>query len=95
MDINTLILMVHVNVGNAPAEDIPSILEMVAKQVKNPEDKDSNVRFYFVPVRKDVIPAMQCINPKMITGDEFKTIQRRLDNTNKKLNKIIKEINAT
>jgi hypothetical protein len=95
MDINTLILMVHVNVGNAPAEDIPELLSIVAQQVRKPEDENDNVRFYFLPVREAVIPAIQCINPKMITGEEFKTIQKRLDNTNKKINKILKEKNAT
>ena len=88
MDNNTLILVFYVNVGNATTEEIPDILKIVSDSIGGKNDND-NVAKYIVPVRKDMPETIVCINPKMISGNEYKKIKEKMNDYQKALDEFL------
>lgn len=77
-------------VGNIDQIDIPMYINDAYNALK-PNEED-NVAAYFVPVFEEPENPIECINPKLITDDEFEHITEKLKDLNEKYDEFLKEI---
>lgn len=87
---DTLILVFKIYVGNIDQIDIPIYINDAYDALK-PNEED-NVVAYFVPVFEEPESPIECINPKLITDDEFEHITEKLKDLNEKYDEFLKEI---
>lgn len=83
MEENKLILVVYIRVdADSTAEETNNYLD----ELKNHfEDDDDNIKYYIIPIF-DKDSYIECINPQLITVDEYKYVEETLNNYQKSLN---------
>lgn len=69
-----LIIVHYIDVSKADPDKIPELMNGIVTKFKS---KDDSLISYFVPINGET--RIECINPKMITGEEYKEIQKFLD----------------
>ena len=63
-----LILVIYYNIANIDDAEIPEILQNVSKSCEFA--KDDSILFFLVPVY-DSETRIECINPKLVSEDEY------------------------
>ncbi len=82
-----IILVHYINVGNIDGNDVSKIMEDVVKKL-SPKEED-NIISYWIPVREGE-SRVECINPKLVSQEDFTEAKRVLDRNQKIVNEIIK-----
>ena len=82
-----IILVHYINIGNINANDVSKIMEDVVKKFL-PKDED-NIISYWIPVREGE-SRVECINPKLVSQEDFTKAKRILDRNQEIVNDIIK-----
>lgn len=80
---NPLILVFYINIGNLDREDVPKYIEATRKSMTEGIKEDGRIDpvTFFIPIR-DGDSRLECINPKIVIGEEFmkvKSILERLE----------------
>jgi hypothetical protein len=82
-----IILVHYINVGNIDGNDVSKIMEDVVKKF-SPKEED-NIISYWIPVREGEA-RVECINPKLVSQEDFTEAKRVLDRNQEIVNDIIK-----
>jgi hypothetical protein len=82
-----IILVHYINVGNIDGNDVSKIMEDVVKKF-SPKEED-NIISYWIPVREGET-RVECINPKLVSQEDFTEVKRVLDRNQEIVNDIIK-----
>jgi hypothetical protein len=82
-----IILVHYINVGNIDGNDVSKIMEDVVKNF-SPKEED-NIISYWIPVREGDT-RVECINPKLVSQEDFTEAKRVLDRNQEIVNDIIK-----
>jgi hypothetical protein len=82
-----IILVHYINVGNIDGNDVSKIMEDVVKKF-SPKEED-NIISYWIPVREGET-RVECINPKLVSQEDFTEAKRVLDRNQEIVNDIIK-----
>jgi hypothetical protein len=82
-----IILVHYINVGNIDGNDVSKIMEDVVKNF-SPKEED-NIISYWIPVREGET-RVECINPKLVSQEDFTEAKQVLDRNQKIVNDIIK-----
>jgi hypothetical protein len=85
-----IILIHYINVGNMDGEDVSKYMEEIVKRC-SPKEED-NIISYWIPVREGE-SRVECINPKLVSQEDFTEAKRVLDRNQKIVNDIIKSKN--
>jgi hypothetical protein len=72
----------YVNVGNLPVKEINERMKAMAEHFKSPTDE---YIMFIIPVR-DQASKIECLNPAKVSNDEYKLIETKMEEFNKKLN---------
>ena len=86
-----LILVFYIGVGNLPPAEVSEFMQDVVANLK--KDKQKDIIYYFIPVRNQETK-IECINPKLVSEDDYKKAKEALDNMNLKLQEIISDLNG-
>lgn len=78
------ILVCYFNVGNIKAEDIAEYVKKISKVLP----KDEGLLHYLVPI-KTGDSRIECVNPKVISEDEYAKVKEILDRNQSALNEIL------
>jgi hypothetical protein len=82
-----IILVHYINVGDIDGSDVSKIMEDVVKKF-SPKEED-NIISYWIPVREGET-RVECINPKLVSQEDFTEAKRVLDRNQEIVNDIIK-----
>jgi hypothetical protein len=82
-----IILVHYINIANIDGNDVSKIMEDVVKKL-SPKEED-NIISYWIPVREGE-SRVECINPKLVSQEDFTEAKRVLDRNQKIVNEIIK-----
>lgn len=82
-----IILVHYINVGNIDGNDVSKIMEDVVKRFSLKEE--DNIISYWIPVREGET-RVECINPKLVSQEDFTEAKRVLDRNQEIVNDIIK-----
>jgi hypothetical protein len=82
-----IILVHYINIGNIDGNDVSKIMEDVVKKF-SPKEED-NIISYWIPVREGET-RVECINPKLVSQEDFTEAKRVLDRNQEIVNDIIK-----
>ena len=82
-----IILVHYINVGNIDGNDVSKIMEDVVKNF-SPKEEDNIISYWF-PVREGET-RVECINPKLVSQEDFTEAKRVLDRNQEIVNDIIK-----
>jgi len=82
-----IILVHYINIGNIDGNDVSKIMEDVVKKL-SPKEED-NIISYWIPVREGET-RVECINPKLVSQEDFTEAKQVLDRNQKIVNDIIK-----
>jgi hypothetical protein len=82
-----IILVHYINVGNIDGNDVSRLMEDVVKKF-SPKGED-NIISYWIPVREQET-RVECINPKLVSQEDFTEAKRVLDRNQEIVNDIIK-----
>ena len=73
-NMDKLIIVHYIDVSKVESRIIPEFMDNVKNRIK---PKDDNIISYFIPIFGET--RIECINPKMITGEEYMEIKKFLD----------------
>jgi hypothetical protein len=82
-----IILVHYINMGNIDGNDVSKIMEDVVKKFSLKEE--DNIISYWIPVRKGET-RVECVNPKLVSQEDFTEAKRVLDRNQEIVNDIIK-----
>jgi len=82
-----IILVHYINIGNIDGKDVSKIMEDVVNKL-SPKEED-NIISYWIPVREGE-SRVECINPKLVSQEDFTEAKRVLDRNQEIVNDIIK-----
>lgn len=82
-----IILVHYINIGNIEGKDVSKIMEDVVNKL-SPKEED-NIISYWIPVREGE-SRVECINPKLVSQEDFTEAKRVLDRNQEIVNDIIK-----
>jgi hypothetical protein len=82
-----IILVHYINIGNIDGNDVSKIMEDVVNKF-SPKEED-NIISYWIPVREGET-RVECINPKLVSQEDFTEAKQVLDRNQKIVNDIIK-----
>lgn len=85
---NKVILVCYLNIGNLEQEDIPRYIGNISKNLQ----KNKDVLHYFIPMRQGK-SKIECINPKLVSENDYKQAKEVLNNSQKTINKFLKQLN--
>ncbi len=68
-------------------EEIAIIRKEVDRSIKG-----EDILFYLVPTTDDV--RIECINPKLVSEDDYKIVKEKLETINSDLDKLLVKLNA-
>ena len=85
-----IILVFYVSVKNIDAIDIPYYMDHFVNSVQ--ANKDESVEMYFIPSREIETSKVECINPKLVTEEQYKQIQETIDRFQSELDNLTKQI---
>jgi hypothetical protein len=81
-----IILIHYINVGNIDGNNVSEMMENVVKKF-SPKEED-NIISYWIPVREGET-RVECINPKLVSEEDFTEAKRVLDRNQEIVNNII------
>ena len=81
-----IILIHYINVGNIDGNDVSEMMENVVNKF-SPKEED-NIISYWIPVREGET-RVECINPKLVSEEDFTEAKRVLDRNQEIVNNII------
>ena len=81
-----IILIHYINVGNIDGNNVSEMMENVVKKF-SPKGED-NIISYWIPVREGET-RVECINPKLVSEEDFTEAKRVLDRNQEIVNNII------
>jgi hypothetical protein len=82
-----IILVHYINIGNIDGKDVSKIMEDVVNKL-SPKEED-NIISYWIPVREGE-SRVECINPKLVSQEDFTEAKQVLDRNQKIVDDIIK-----
>jgi hypothetical protein len=82
-----IILIYYINVGNIERNDVSKVVEDVVRKF-SPKEED-NIISYWIPIREGET-RVECINPKLVSQEDFTEAKQVLDRNQKIVNDIIK-----
>lgn len=83
-----LILVAYINISGISDADVSSFLMEATHNLK-PEEDDS-ILFYIIPVRGEE-SRLECINPKLVSKEDYEKAQRACEKITEKLKEITKD----
>jgi hypothetical protein len=83
-----IILVFYVDIGNISPEDCQTYLSRVNDSVLIPDD---NIIQYIIPIRGEN-SRIECLNPKLVTEQEYISVKTILDKTTEILNNYTNEL---
>lgn len=86
---NRLILVFYIDVSHIYKEDIPAYMNEVATELSK---NDNNTDKYFIPIFEGD-SRIECINPVMISEEEYAEVKRKIDEIDKIFKDLIKDNN--
>ena len=86
-----IILVHYINVGNIYTNDVSKIMEDVMEKF-SPKEED-NIISYWIPVREGET-RVECINPKLVSEEDFTEAKQVLERNQEIVNNIIKWVNG-
>ena len=81
-----IILIHYINVGNIDGNNVSEMMENVVNKF-SPKEED-NIISYWIPVREGET-RVECINPKLVSEEDFTEAKRVLDRNQEIVNDII------
>ena len=81
-----IILIHYINVGNIDGNDVSEMMENIVNKF-SPKEED-NIISYWIPVREGET-RVECINPKLVSEEDFTEAKRVLDRNQEIVNNII------
>ena len=75
--IDKIILVFYINTNNLPTNDVSDYIDEIIKMLHD-EEEEKKVKKYFIPI-DDGESRIECINPKVITPDEYKRVEKVLE----------------
>jgi len=87
-----IILIHYINVGNIDDNDVSEMMKNVVNKF-SPKEED-NIISYWIPVREGET-RVECINPKLVSEEDFTEAKRVLDRNQEIVNDIINWKNKT
>jgi hypothetical protein len=81
-----IILIHYINVGNIDGNNMSEMMENVVNKF-SPKEED-NIISYWIPVREGET-RVECINPKLVSEEDFTEAKQVLDRNQKIVNDII------
>jgi hypothetical protein len=87
-----IILIHYINVGNIDGNDVSKMMEDVINKFSLKEE--DNIISYWIPVREGET-RVECINPKLVSEEDFTEAKRVLDRNQEIVNNIINWKNKT
>jgi hypothetical protein len=87
-----IILIHYINVGNIDGNNVSEMMENVVNKF-SPKEED-NIISYWIPVREGET-RVECINPKLVSEEDFTEAKRVLDRNQEIVNDIINWKNKT
>jgi hypothetical protein len=92
MNKEKIILIHYINVGNIDGNNVSEMMENVVNKF-SPKEED-NIISYWIPVREGET-RVECINPKLVSEEDFTEAKRVLDRNQEIVNNIINWKNKT
>jgi len=92
MNKEKIILIHYINVSNIDSNDVSKMIEEVINKF-SPKEED-NIISYWIPVREGET-RVECINPKLVSEEDFTEAKRVLDRNQEIVNDIINWKNKT
>ena len=92
MNKEKIILIHYINVGNIDGNNVSKMMENVVNKF-SPKEED-NIISYWIPVREGET-RVECINPKLVSEEDFTEAKRVLDRNQEIVNNIINWKNKT
>lgn len=86
-NMDKLIIVHYIDVRGIHYTEVPEHMEYLKNNVI---PKDDNILYYFIPINGET--RIECINPKVITGEEYKEIQKFLDYQTQYLNDFLNKM---
>ncbi len=86
MNKEKIILIHYINVGNIDGNNVSEMMENVVNKF-SPKEED-NIISYWIPVREGET-RVECINPKLVSEEDFTEAKRVLDRNQEIVNDII------
>ena len=86
MNKEKIILIHYINVGNIDDNDVSEMMKNVVNKF-SPKEED-NIISYWIPVREGET-RVECINPKLVSQEDFTEAKRVLDRNQEIVNNII------
>jgi hypothetical protein len=86
MNKEKIILIHYINVGNIDDNDVSEMMKKVVNKF-SPKEED-NIISYWIPVREGET-RVECINPKLVSEEDFTEAKRVLDRNQEIVNNII------
>lgn len=83
-----LILVVYINIGNLSHDDVDDYMSLCVARIKH-DHKDDEIEYYFIPVRTGE-SRIECVNPKLVGGKEYKEITKKLEILEKRIDELTK-----
>jgi hypothetical protein len=87
-----IILIHYINVGNIDGNNVSEMMENVVNKFSLKEE--DNIISYWIPVREGET-RVECINPKLVSEEDFTEAKRVLDRNQEIVNNIINWKNKT
>jgi hypothetical protein len=84
-----IIIVHYVWVGNAAIEQVEKTLDRLKNNFQHLED---NIISYWIPI-KDGDSRVECINPKLVSEEDFNQAKLALDKAQLKIDEIVKAWN--
>jgi hypothetical protein len=81
-----IILIHYINVGNIDGNNVSEMMEDVVNKFSLKEE--DNIISYWIPVREGET-RVECINPKLVSEEDFTEAKRVLDRNQEIVNNII------
>jgi hypothetical protein len=86
MNKEKIILIHYINVSNIDSNDVSKIMEEIINKF-SPKEED-NIISYWIPVREGET-RVECINPKLVSEEDFTEAKQVLDRNQKIVNDFI------
>lgn len=83
-----IILVHYIFVGNISPQDISEYMESIMKNYNN-KYSEENIISYWIPIKKGET-RVECINPKLVSEEDFLEAKLVLDRNQKIVNEIVK-----
>lgn len=80
-----IILVFYVGVGNSSGHHIKEMIDQVITMLR--KNKDEGIIHYIIPSKEET--RIECINPRVISAEEFKSVKEILDRNQKIVDDIV------